>query len=339
MKEKRNINEGFIFKRSIPKNKKHKTINYSLSSSTDGVISFQLIDDTDKDKTVVFEKPLSQNELLNLVSMNENDSAIIVSIDSEIRIYYKEQISILRGRKWLITPSLKELEEQVKKADPSSSWNMLKDVLAFAYYDLSVERIGATLVFFHNRKIHNAYFDQNKKRRIILANNDERHLLKNYLKYNDGAVVINKEKIVVYTNTILQIKDTTKKKVGVFAGTRRTSAACFSYEVPDIYVITVSDDGPVHVFKEGRELEDLASERYGRILYKNRLFFKNVITMAEEMDVYPDYDEEIGNCKICGKPFKVGIVRLSGFNDREDYYCKRCMTKIITRSCFEILEI
>lgn len=336
--EKKSINEGLIIKKSIPQTYKYKTINYSLPSSTDGVISFQLIDSSGGDKTIVFEKPLSQIELLELASMNENDSAIIVSLNSEIRVYYKAQISILQGRRWSITPSLKELEERVRKADSSASWSVLKDVLAFAYYDLSVERIGTTLVFFHNRKIYNNYFSQSKKRRILLSDNDERHLLKNYLKYNDGAIVINKNKYVVYTNTFLPIKNNANNSTR-YGGTRRTSAALFSSKVPDIYVITVSDDGPVHVFKEGKELEELASVRYGQILSKNRHFFRSVVDLAEEMGEYPDYSEESVKCSTCGKQSRVGIVRISGFNDKEDYSCARCGSIVISRSCYEIREI
>ena len=337
--EKKIVNEGVIFKKTIPHTKKYRIIDYSLASSTDGSTSFFFVDGNGGDKTIVFDKPLSQIEFLKLVPESDNDSAIIIGLDYEVRIYYKGQISILRGRRWLQTPSMSFMEEQVKKADSGATWSALQEVLAFAYYELSVERIGATIVYFHNRKMYNGYFEKNKKKSIRFSNDDERHLLKNYLKYNDGAIVIDKDRKVIYTNIFLQIKDITRKKIGNYSGSRRTSAACFSYEVPTVYVITVSDDGPVHVFKEGKELESLASEKYSLVKNRNRKILLGYLKMAEERDSYPEYDEEEGKCPKCGKEFRVGIVRIVGFNDKEEYYCERCKTKLLSRSCFEILPI
>ncbi len=391
--EKKNIPEGVLFKKNSDEIQGAECILYNLETSTDGQRSFELKNGTDTEQTIVFENPLTQKDLLNLVPENEGDSAVIVKIENEVRVYYKRRISVLRVKNWSFTPKMSDIEKELSAVNPGAELKALMDIIEFAYFELSLDRIGATIVFFPSSDIPEGLFLDKKKKELDFDNKQERYLLKNYLKSHDGAIVIDRDKKVVYTSVFLKMEEETEEQGGEnktkrYPGSRRTAARYFSEDHPESYAITVSDDGPVHIFRKGQELEtsEVVPNNEGIIIRamnsripvrkiknsqlkfefgynmltsnvsenkavsketepdtvekeKNRKRLEGIYDMAERMDEIVDTDHVSGKCPKCGKEYNLVVVRVSGFNDREEFCCDNCHTKLLSRSCFDILSI
>lgn len=332
--EKKISIQGLILCDKFKTTLKHSIVSYYLDNTSDGKKTFQLTEKNTKSKTVIFENELSQRDLLTFV--NDEKNVIIIKTEKDIRIYFKGCISILEGRIWKYTPTVNSVLNQIRSIDASINITHLEKLIFFAYFELSLNKIGATIVYFNKTRFYSKWFDKSKARNIDLNKIPEQEILKNYLNFNDGAIIIDQFLKVRFSNIFLQYKPSTLKNVKKYSGTRHTSAVCFSYEKPKLYVITVSDDGPVSIFHAGKKIEELSFISFNQKLSKNRDFAEWVGKIAEERGEISDTYEEQVSCPKCNRKYILTITKLTGWNDHEEFDCPHCKIVISSHSCFSI---
>ena len=162
-----------------------------------------------------------------------------------------------------------------------------------------------------------------------------------------------------------------------FDGMRHTSSAAYSLEHSNTIIITTSDDGGATVFKDGKKVFSMLQESgllgkqltsydksIGRMnfvnlkdepsIIKRKDSIKTIPTdkrgrfdfsshleafrkMAEEYGDYSEVECTTAKCPNCNQLYRVGYVRVAGWNDHEELRCNNCGTIYYSKSCLELV--
>lgn len=325
-----------------PSIKNYSLLNYYIDETADGKKCFKLIDQNNSFKTIVFDNNLSIEECIQ-ISPDTEDSVVVISRDEKYtKVFYKGTISILEGRNWVKTNSIETVLTKIENAVNFYKKNDLKRLLDFVFYKLSINKIGAVIVYHFSNSLNPQNYTKGEKlQNPINMNSDyELEILKNLLDNNDGAVILDNDFSIKYKKVFLHYEKETQSKVRPYPGTRRTSSACYSYENHDVLIFTISDDGPVTIFYKGHIIEEIAFIENRKKREQAEKFFEFVEGLANSDNENYSYDCTTTQaiCPKCGKRYTLYISKLSGWNDREDAYCK-CGEKLGTYHCYNIDEV
>lgn len=380
--EQRSVHTGVIFTKEFEevsfhlKNNSFVIRDYYLDESADGRSVFCLLSKIEtENKTLIFNHELTQTELLSFVEDERKNTVIVVRSDMEVRVFYHGTISIYENRDWMLYVKKEELRSILSnnlKLTPQ-----LERILFFAYYDLAIEKIGASLVFHTEKGCSWEGVKSKEMEKPINLNDDiELALVKKYAITHDGALLIENDVFLVGKNAKLMPKPETVDTIDNeyhFGGTRHTSSCAYTREYPNTIIITTSDDGGATIFSKGvivlsnNRICDLSKKLqssngnnteslcFNTIIekplqglakmYSNKHAVENTIDeklealqlMAEQYDEYSDITYTSQKCPKCGQLYNIGYIRITGWNDHEELRCIKCGTMYYSKSCFELL--
>ena len=226
-----------------------------------------------------------------------------------------------------------------------------------------MDRIGTTIVYHDENKktfslesvknaetislfIHDEQTLKSKKLK------DEKLLLKNYLMFHDGAIVIDNTKEVFLGCAQLTYNPGTKIQDLKGKGTRHNSALKYSGEHSTEIIFVVSEDGPISIFHKGKLIDSTTSINtqinivLGKQVTSNgnenktSSYIKaddNVRKMVSENDQLVDSYVETKKCPKCGALHKIEYVKVSGWNEKESVDCLSChYPDIFSRLCYDM---
>ncbi|MDX1642192.1 MAG: diadenylate cyclase, partial [Balneolaceae bacterium] len=157
-------------------------------------------------------------------------------------------------------------------------------------------------------------------------------MLKQYIAYNDGAVIINHKNRILGGQTHLSYSELSKEMIEAYAGTRHTSARRFSYDYPMAIIVTVSMDGPVSIFSDGCNVVTLD--------YTDVQPNEELIEIVREFNDTPASEEEYETqCSNCGKHYNITVLDFPGWDSRKEAHCYVCGNILDSANCFKIDQI
>lgn len=328
--EQKKIKCGLIFSEDIISNVKYRkriTINDNI---TDGESVFEHIDTNGNSECIIFDKKLSH---VNLALMSKSNNTIIVrKTETEIFIYYKATIYIIEDRKWSYRQNLELFSKKLKYILPSLDDEIFSKILDYAIYELSLNKIGTTIVYNTTKRFPLKDITRKEKCNLSITDVKDQKLIKNYLSYHDGAILLKMNGKVIYVNAFLNSKPSKNIKYKS-SGTRHTSACNFSYRNRNTVIVTVSEDGPISVFFRGNELSNIT-------ITTNYAFSYNLESygqMAKDIDEVVNYGYETVTCPKCKTKYDIQYMTMTGNNDSEELYCEICGEQYYNMHCF-ILE-
>ncbi len=159
------------------------------------------------------------------------------------------------GREWQRQPLVSSWIDTVNACSLFGDREVLQTLLEFAVHDLGARNIGAVLVYQPDRSLV-ASFDQRLAPPPALRIMHAADLapLRHVLSQVDGAALFDDSGTLREIGVRLVPTSAAEAGVAGLRGTRHTSARRYSYDDPTATVITVSEDGPVTVFRGGEIL-------------------------------------------------------------------------------------
>lgn len=321
---------GMFFMDEFP-DKAIEIIDEYTPTFCDGEVTFGLsIQGRDTIYTAAFDHALLDSEILNFCH-SDHEAALIRS-DKRLSIYHRGKIHICEHRLWR---TLGELNTALKKIEihfPNIDTENFSKILRFAYYELSLRGIGATIVYWLNSKYQQTTSPIKDNFNLDFNSPSHQQMLKQYITYNDGAVIINNENRILGGQTHLSYSDNSKKMIEAYAGTRHTSARRFSYDYPQAIIVTVSMDGPVSIFSDGCNLVTLD---YTSVQPNEEL----IEIVREYNDIPASEDEYETQCSNCGKNYHITVLDFPGWEEQKEANCYVCGNLIDSANCFKIDQV
>lgn len=352
-----------------------KTIDKVFDKSCDAKQVFQIYykDESGKNRQqmFVFDKEQSYSDLISYCK--GTGTVIIIRTTEDIFVFYNGKITRIDGWSFYCLDSPSYIRNEIQKYNDTMDIDSFMEILNFAFYELSMNKIGTTIVCLSEKKGDEKSFVSKDECSLDFSKEEERRILFNYLKNNDGAIVINSELKVIYQQVFLKYEK--DENIKQYSGTRHQSSACYSKAHKGVLIVTVSEDGPVTVFYDGAEvhsfypldffsqtenensarvikdnhisndanllLDESSNSRNSMVLHtpqKTKAFkdFSGLICMAEEQgEIANEYEDSV-DCPNCKTHYRVHYLKITGWNDREKLYCRKCGEKYYQRSCFEL---
>ncbi|WP_457573782.1 DNA integrity scanning protein DisA nucleotide-binding domain protein [Desulfolithobacter sp.] len=279
-------------------------------------------------ETLIFQSEMNDIALLQLCDSKQ--TCIINRHGNTLKIYYNSTIYICENRIWKVQEKVDSQIAEIKKHYSAVNTDLVKNILSYSFHDLSINKIGATIIYWLEDDFNTPYATIPDPINLDFNNGNHQELLKQYLRNNDGAVIINSEGKIIGGKAHLSFSDDSKSFIQIGdKGTRHNSAARFSFDNSKSIVITVSEDGPVSVFSEGKNIANLNSI--------DPFVQNNIIhEIARENDSISYEDTFNKTCSKCGKTFSINVLTVSGWREREKENCDICGTEIHSAKCFTI---
>ncbi|HMD34708.1 MAG TPA: diadenylate cyclase [Vicinamibacterales bacterium] len=192
---------------------------------------------------------------------------VIVANDNRgvVRIVTDSSITVVQGRRWMTKDLVYEAAEDIMQIRPSADARVVRKLLELTHHRISPARIGATILY---RLGDAGATTKGRDAGVALARvglsvlNDAEHPIFVHLaRYHDGALLVGRDGHLEAVNVIIRPSSASERAVPAMKGTRHTSAARHSHDVPDVLAFVVSTDGPVTVFSGGHRVADLKKIR------------------------------------------------------------------------------
>lgn len=221
---------------------------YKLSGADQ---SFVLYNENEFKGLIVFEHEIN-NEKTILDKLAVDGSLLITSNNGIKKIYYNNHIFSTEGIKWEHKCPLSFYKSQIYKHFPDIG-NTIISIMNFAFYTLSPNNIGATMVYCLDNIKRGSKTNTLRKKSFNINNKVDANPLKNIINKTDGAIFFDKEGNFVKHSVHLSSTKKSKKEIptNISKGTRHNSSQRYSYDHKNCLVITVSQDGPVTIFSKG----------------------------------------------------------------------------------------
>ncbi len=297
----------------------------------DGKNTFGLrVQDRETIYTIAFDHSLLDTEILGFCKSDHE--AVLIRSDKRLSIYHKGNIHICEHRIWR---TLGELHTALKKMQihyPDLLTDNFSKILEFAYYELSLRGIGATIVYWLDSTYSHTNSPIKDSFRLDFNTPSHQQMLKQYITYNDGAVIINRDNKILGGQTHLSYSDHSKTMVEAYSGTRHTSARRFSFDYPQAIIVTVSMDGPVSIFSDGCNIVTLD--------YTSIQPNQELIEIVREYNDTPATEEEYETaCSNCGKNYHITLLNFPEWEEKKEVGCDVCGQKMDTVNCFKVDQI
>ena len=204
---------------------------------------------------VVFDRPAGSERDLGVIA--RATGATIVQRHPAGIVRVVGEIGVLRwdGYGWHHEPPIDAWIDVVHSCGDPHDIAITRALLDFAVHDLGANGIGALLVY---RDTETTGPDVDQKLPVPPPIRIDRPTdlapLRHALAQIDGAAVFGPDGVLRQLGVHLMPSDEAARSVDGFRGTRHTSGLRYSYDDPAATVITVSEDGPVAVFRRGSVL-------------------------------------------------------------------------------------
>lgn len=275
----------------------------------DGCHSFLIF--TEGEFKGVFPLAESANDEYSLVHLQQSSQAVICITDNTgtTKIFCDEGVFIHQYRQWQRKPSIKQALSNIRRCVSPIDCEILDSILGFCFYELSPNKIGATLVWClkslpakEMERFLPSTIAGNLQKRLILNMLDDvnRAILRHLLTYADGAVFIDAEGLVIGGGAHLKYSEDSRSLIKAYRGTRHTSAKRFSYDFPETVLFVVSSDGLVTVFSDGMNLVNLKTYSVDSVISDLSLpieYKENATSFYVK--------EKFIECSNCKKAFKI----------------------------------
>lgn len=266
---------------------------------------------------------------LSLLKLARDTKGVVVrrEDDGTITITSEQGIWVNELYSWRQRPAarqrLMDISDEVQLE--TGFYELVAELLDFAFHRLSPMHIGATLVLPLQTGFDPLTFPLEADgyelpMSLNLQVPDDRELLVGYLRVVDGAVLLTAEGNVARTQVKLQTSKETSRKIGADRGMRHSSAKWFSFDNPEALVIVVSADGPVTMYSDGARVA--VFDDAGIDSLPNRL--NTVSAQAERLET----SWELEACRGCDKQIQLRVVRLEGANQTIEVTCPVCKAEL-----------
>lgn len=318
-------NSGIIFG-EISNLSKIKIIETNDLKFSNGINSFLVIPATDPVRVITFIEN-EQNEL-TLYQLSKLDCLILQRVNNTLKIFFNGNIYIEQNRIWRRKEDYKINLHILQKHAPMLKMELFEKIIRFAYYYISANNVGGTLVYL----LKNNYQDHNinkSKYKLSFIDKDHYPAILSYLGGIDGATFINKEGQFIQGEVHLQSSKQSTQLIRAQGGTRHTSAKRYTYEKPELIIITISEDGPVTIFSDGFDVFTL---NIRDIMQGSPL----IESLAKDRGEYFDEGTHEEKCSNCGKYTNIYANSTSGgWNEWIEIQCKICGNYIDKIKAFE----
>jgi len=324
--EKRFFGFGVIFSdKPIPIN--HEKTNIFIPELTDGKKVFGFIKLKNKTEYTLLLKDQYIGDLELVSICSNNKTCIILRSNEIIKIYYWGNIYINENRMWRKIEKRSLIQDRLVRHYPDINSDLFSKLLDMAYYDLSINKIGATIVYWIGNK-PNRKIAINEKMNIDFISDLGKVIIRNYIEKNDGAILINDKGMILGGKIHLQYTERSSVVNSENKGTRHTSAKRFSYEYPRTIIITVSEDGPVSIFSNGANIITI-NQTDLNVNY-------NISNTASQFGKNSDYGMNQVVCQKCSTPYMISWSIVSGDNEPLEEKCSVCGSVIYSMDCFQL---
>jgi DNA integrity scanning protein DisA with diadenylate cyclase activity len=337
------VTYGFIsvsFFKEITKSKIVHSADMVINNAreiADGKSIFVIVEDGRYSGILILAEPRETEYSLVAFQQEVNGVVCVTDKSGTTRFFHKNGISIHEFRQWRFKPNIASAVSQIHKIAPMVSYKDLSMILKFCFYSLSVDKIGATIVWFI-RQPSEALLAATKPRintqllQMNIIHSLNLWAFQSLLERNDGAALMLQNGEIFGIGAHLQSSQKSQELLPAYSGTRHTSARRFSYDCSESLVFTVSADGPVSVFSDGLKVTEIDSLDYNHIAN----FYRNLKIELEDNSNDVDKNEWEEVCPKCGKTSIVHEIFIYGWRERETVSCPVCNTEIASRKCYQL---
>ncbi len=225
----------------------------------DGLASWVVREADGVDAVAVFDRSAGSER--DLVILAEATGATMVQRrhDQGVRVVGSFGVARYDGLGWHVEPPFGAWLERARCGVEDLAPDLLDRLLRFAVHDLGASGIGAMLIL---APTVDSGFEQRLGPPPALRLDRPSVLgpLRHVLRQIDGAAVFDSSGTLVQLGVRLVPSAEAERRIEPMGGTRHTSARRYSFDDPQAIVVTVSESGPVTVFRGGevigRSVED-----------------------------------------------------------------------------------
>jgi DNA integrity scanning protein DisA with diadenylate cyclase activity len=308
-----------------------ESTGHRYRSMADGRSSF-IVQHVDRTELLCLDVPYGSE--LDLVLLADASGGYVVQRSTEgvVKVFGEEQVLIQQHRTWRKKPYARAAVTSVRQSVPQLSSEYLEALLSFCSHLLGDRHIGATFVYslapFPGVPREGAPLGSYG---LSITDRSHHGAIANFLDTIDGAVLLDAQLGLLHGEIHLKNSDNARgliKQRNGF-GTRHLSAARYSFDHPEVIVITVSQDGPISVFSDGANvarLEERSASRQFDMLSQS---------VPEKRDHMQLEQREVV-CSRCTKTSLVDIFTVDGYREQEEIGCPVCSFPLYSCACFEL---
>jgi len=221
----------------------------------DGLSSWLVRRPDTPNEWLVFDRPAGSERDLGVVARALGATVVQRHPGGLVRIV--GDLGVLRwdGYNWHHEPPIGTWIDIVRTCGAPDDIGITRALLEFAVHDLGANGIGALLVY---RETDSAGPEVEHRLPspppVRIERPRDLAPLRHALAQVDGAAVFDHDGVLRQLGVRLVPSREAERTVGAVRGTRHTSGVRYSYDDPTAIVVTVSEDGPVAVFRAGTML-------------------------------------------------------------------------------------
>jgi hypothetical protein len=221
----------------------------------DGLSSWLLRQPGAPTEWLVFDRPAGSERDLGVIASTMGSTIVQRHPAGLVRVVGRLGVLRWDGYRWHHEPPLDQWIDLIRAFHDPHDLALLRALLDFAVHDLAANGIGALLIH-HDAGTDGATVEQRLPEPPPLRIDRPMHLgpLRHALAQIDGAAVFDAAGVLRGLGVRLIPSNDAEQAVDAYKGTRHTSGVRYSYDDPTSTVITVSEDGPVSVFRGGEIL-------------------------------------------------------------------------------------
>jgi len=279
---------------------------------------------------------LDRGDELSLVRLTQEQSCYVVQRHpaGTVRVFGGDRLLLFENDEWTFKPYANTRWLELSHVTGAEQHFMVGGALLdLCLHLLSARHIGATFVW--TLRGGTAGLNPRLARparaagvQLEVTDPDHAEAIATLLASIDGACLVEPDGKVAGVEAFLGATQDAVDHVRPHGGTRHTSAARFSFDVPEVVVFVVSADGPVTVFSDGVDVLHLDREgTFGQALARA------VPGMARDISI------ELSRikCPRCSKPLIVEQTIIKGWLETKSAQCPVCgQQDVASGNCFDI---
>lgn len=194
---------------------------------------------------------------LALVRLQRRTGGQVVIRDPEgIRVVTHDGSVGSYGDLWAVRPSAGQAAAALARFVAQDERDTLDQILDLCLHVLSPRHVGATVVWRLGSADGERFTRAPTPPPVALSVMADRHLaaIAKRIALMDGACVLERDGTVVGFGAFLGWSREAEEEIAHATGLRHSSARWYSFDVPEVLVFVVSEDGPVSVFAGGAAL-------------------------------------------------------------------------------------
>ena len=226
--------------------------NVATRRFADGMTSWVVRRADGTTELVVFDRFVSSER--DLVIVSEGSGGVMVQRTPAGSVRLVGPFGVVRSVPggWLHQPPVDRWLDAVGACHSPAQQSILVRLLRFAVHDLGARRIGGLLVLQSGRpRMERFESPLPSPPPLQILRPADLAPLGHVLSQVDGAAIFDGDGVLSHLGARLVPSRQAEQIVAGIGGTRHTSGRRYSYDEPEAFVIAVSEDGPVTVFRGG----------------------------------------------------------------------------------------